>query len=219
MNAAAGFAVGLFAVSLAVMVVGFSAATPYLPNAAATAAASDRAYQATAVAGQQARATREAVPTPQTAAAVGIAAARPTPIPADASGFTPAERAYGAYMVPRLDVIGSALSSMQQLSVQAGDQPGLIRDDRWRGLVVLSLASMRAAGAEIQRYDPIPPRFAALDETMVDLGKELIHTADEYAAGIDDLDGARIQNATRSLARAKALMEQGTEQIKAVQRA
>jgi hypothetical protein len=115
-------------------------------------------------------------------------------------------RAYAAYMAPRFEALTAAVTSLTELTEEAGRRPAAVGEEEWRARTAITLGVLRVAGTEIQRYDPVPERLRVLDALVVEVGRELVLVVDEFAQGLDDQDTGRIANAARHMESASAKM-------------
>jgi hypothetical protein len=141
---------------------------------------------------------RALTPTPTRAPAT----ATPVPhLPADVT-------TYLRYMQPKLATIGQSMVALSEQSSQASRSPLVVFSTDWRLKTATALALLKVEGDEIQKYEPVPAELKPLDNLMVQLGKDLNYAADEYAAGVDKVDGNRIRNAAARIETATSRVSQ-----------
>lgn len=139
-------------------------------------------------------------------AAPPSATATTAPKPA---GISPQARAYLDWAIPKIGIAGQAMSGLATQSEAAGKNPRLIADNDWRIKTGVALGFMKNTGQELQAYPgAITEDIRPLDDLMKGLGKDLVVVSDEFAAGLDQGNAARINNAV-------ARMNAATEKIKA----
>ena len=138
----------------------------------------------------------------------------PTPAPeaSPTSRFTPAEQAYIDQVLEAIDPIPAAMQQIGQLSLDAGADTTLLLDDDWRMAMVVQLGLIKAT-ATLVRDLQAPPRLAPVQAELVAMASRLDEGATLYAQGLDDLDGAKIEQAsakfqagTAAMQRARALV-------------
>ena len=141
-----------------------------------------------------------------------LAAATPTatPLP-DQSEL----RAYAVYMAPRFEALTAAITSLTGLTEEAGRRPEAVREEEWRARMATALGVLRAAGSEVQQYDPVPARLRAVDALVVEVGRELVVVVDEFAQGLDNQDAGGIANAARRLESAATKMAEANREMAA----
>ena len=79
-----------------------------------------------------------------------------------------------------------------------------------------TLALMKQTGEEMQQYAPVPKEAGDLNGTLVYLGQDLVYIADEYTAGVDGRDPARLSNAVARMQGVFAKASLATQQIQAL---
>jgi hypothetical protein len=146
--------------------------------------------------------------TPRGAATPSVPAASPV----DAGGL----RAYAAYMAPRFAALTAATTSSAALSDEAGRRPEALGEEEWRARMAAALGALRAAGDEVQRYQPVPERMRTVDALLVEIGRDAVLVADELAAGLDAEDADRIADAARRTESVAARTEAVHQEIAAI---
>jgi hypothetical protein len=111
--------------------------------------------------------------------------------------LSPAAQAYFATMQPKFALIAQDLGRLGEQHIKARNNPNLLRDAQWKAQTFTVIDSLSTTARELQTYRPVPIEVETLNALMVEIGKDLEYVADEYTAGIQSLDQARIANATR----------------------
>jgi hypothetical protein len=76
----------------------------------------------------------------------------------------------------------------------------VILDQTWRVQTALALAAMSTVGKELRGYpSPVPKAAEPLDNTLKSIGTDLVYIADEYTAGVDNMNTGRLNNAARRM--------------------
>lgn len=157
-----------------------------------------------------------------TAAPIVTATFLPTAAPTPAtkpSGPSPEARAYMAWASPKIQVAGQAMGGLAQQSTQASQNPRVLADDTWKIKTGVALGFMKNAGQEIQSYPgQVSPDVRHLDEIMKGLGGDLVYVADEFAAGLDQGNVAKINNAAARMSSANQKMKEGTAEAERLNR-
>jgi hypothetical protein len=149
-------------------------------------------------------------------AIAALAALTPTPTPVAPTPrprVSPEMQAYLVYMYPRVVQIQSGLATIGTQSDRAVANPALIFTDAWRLNTGVALAALKLAGNDIQKYEPVPREFNHLDGLFVDCGKELVLFVNEYAAGVDTLNVARLNSAVAHLESASTRVRQAGAEL------
>lgn len=147
-----------------------------------------------------------------------LATAAPTPA-AKPSGPSPEARAYMDWASPKIQIAGQAMGGLAQQSSQASQNPRVLADDTWKLKTGVALAFMKNAGQEMQTYPgQVAPDVRRLDEIMKGLGADLVYVADEFAAGLDQGNVARINNAATRMNAANQKMKDGATEAERINR-
>jgi len=125
-------------------------------------------------------------------------------------------QAYLTYMQKADTPAVQATTMMQTQSQLAAQDPSLIFDDAWKVKTAVALAAMQTAGQQMQSYAPVPADAQDLDDAMVALGKDLVASANDYAQGVDNLDGALLTKAAREVRAATAEWDQANAALHAM---
>jgi len=150
--------------------------------------------------------------TPTTVPAVTPTA---TPIPTVMSTAIPETREESQYHVemPRLmDRYIVVFSTVGSLSGQAGTDPNLLRDTRWREDIAQALAEMLLVGFEVRALEP-PPHFEKTHELLSQATVHFDASVYLLADGIDNLDPSLFTQAAEEIALGTELIEQATEAL------
>lgn len=136
----------------------------------------------------------------------------PTPVPEapPTPQFSPAEQAYIDQVLETISPIPDATQKIGELSLAAGENTALLLDEDWRMSMALQLGIVKGTATLVQDLQA-PPRFAAVQAELVTMAKRMDEGATLYATGIDDLDGAKITQAS-------AKFEEGTAAMQRVSR-
>ncbi len=117
-----------------------------------------------------------------------------TVLAAACSSDTGAINDYLAFCTARLQGVQLDLRDLQRVTSNVD-----MRSDAWRAQMRKTLVTLRSDGEKVQSYGKVPDRAAALDRSMVAIGKDLVYVADEGVAGLDTLSPGRIDNSTSRL--------------------
>lgn len=154
-----------------------------------------------------------AVPT-QPAPTLAPPTATAQPAPPKPSGPSPELQAYGKWAGPEIEIASRSMKGLADQSSAAGQNPRLLTDNTWRLKTGVALAFMKTSGEDLQKYPgTVTPELRRLDQIMKGLGGDLVYVADEFAAGLDQGNVTRINNATARMNAATQKMKDGTAEI------
>jgi len=127
-------------------------------------------------------------------------------------GVSAAESAYLLSMGEISTNLGQALSDISDDSGAVGDNPSLILDDAWKIKAATHLAAIKIACQNIRDL-AAPPRYAAVHSEMLTAAGYFENTCDLYAAGVDELSSAKLNQAIEELSKGNAAVQRATTLI------
>jgi hypothetical protein len=78
-------------------------------------------------------------------------------------------------------------------------KPEWLTSPDWKAEAVMALELIKAAGQQLQGTRAVPAGMQGVDTLVVQRGRDAVFIADEYRAGINTVDPARLTNARQRM--------------------
>jgi hypothetical protein len=160
-----------------------------------------------------------AQPTVQPAVApvttVTLAPATSTPAATNPEATSEVSAADTAYLLSVGEIstdLGQAMSGLGEHSTAAGDTPTLLLDNDWKLKAGVYLGIIRGACQRIRDLTP-PPRYAATHAELLTAAGYYENACKLYAAGVDELNGAKLKQASQEMNLGTAATQRATTLI------
>jgi len=152
-----------------------------------------------------------AAPAPQQSApAPAVSEPVPSPEPEPTESYTVAEQEYALEAVAINTEVAEALGELS--STLQDDPTGVFTDEDVRMGVIVQMAVVKTGYERIKALTP-PARMAPSHEDLLEAMRLYDKSMDNLAAGIDDMDTAKIEKASELMTRGAAKMESATKKI------
>ncbi|MAG35027.1 MAG: hypothetical protein CL878_02075 [Dehalococcoidia bacterium] len=137
----------------------------------------------------------------------------PSALPATRPQTNPVA-AFAAKVAPAAGVYAQALTLLDNLGAQAGQEPSLLRDQEWRAQATFALKMMELASEDMASIQPVPPELKRTASLLQQVKAETKPMVTDYAQAIEAEDRERIATAAERLDKINEYLLEAAEDMR-----